>query len=69
MSLEEVLKLVPGSVIALEEEWSYYDRECWAVYSPGIMAAATRAFIDFLVAYVNREKIRPARAAALAKRY
>ena len=61
--------LADGSVIALEEEWSYYDRECWAVYSPGIMAAATRAFIDFLVAYVNREKIRPARAAALAKRY
>ncbi|MXO73618.1 LysR family transcriptional regulator [Altererythrobacter aerius] len=61
--------LADGSVIALEEEWSFYDRECWVVYSPGIMAASTRAFIDFLVRYVNREKVRPARAKVLASRY
>lgn len=61
--------LADGSVMALNEDWAFYDRECWVVYSPGIMAASTRAFIDFLVQYVNREKIRPERAVALAKRY
>jgi DNA-binding transcriptional LysR family regulator len=61
--------LADGSVLALEEDWAYFDRECWVVYSPGIMAASTRAFIDFLVRYVNREKIRPERARKLAARY
>jgi DNA-binding transcriptional LysR family regulator len=61
--------LADGSVLALHEEWAFYDRECWVVYSPGIMAASTRALIDFLVSYVNREKVRPARAKDLAQRY
>lgn len=61
--------LADGTVLALEEDWAYFDRECWVVYSPGIMAASTRAFIDFLVRYVNREKVRPSRAAMLAARY
>lgn len=61
--------LADGSVLALDEDWAYFDRECWVVYSPGIMAASTRALIDFLVGFVNREKVRPARAKDLALRY
>ena len=61
--------LADGSVVALDEEWSLFDRECWVVYSPGIMAASTRALIDFLVRYVNREKVRPEAANRLASRY
>jgi DNA-binding transcriptional LysR family regulator len=59
-------ELAEGSVIALEEEWAYFDKECWAVYSPGMISAATRAFIDYLVRRIPRTKIRPAMAAQLA---
>ncbi len=59
-------ELAEGSVIALEEEWAYFDKECWAVYSPGIVSAATRAFIDYLVRRIPRTKIRPSMAAQLA---
>ena len=59
-------ELAEGSVIALEEEWAYFDKECWAVYSPGMISAATRAFIDSLVRRIPRTKIRPAMAAQLA---
>ncbi|WP_137752876.1 LysR family transcriptional regulator [Sphingopyxis sp. L1A2A] len=61
--------LVEGRILALEEEWSFYDRECWVVYSPGIMSVATRAFIDYLVRRTSRVKIRPSMAASLAARY
>lgn len=61
--------LVEGRIVALEEEWSFYDRECWVVYSPGIMSVATRAFIDYLVRRTSRVKIRPSMAASLAARY
>jgi len=59
-------ELAEGSVIALEKEWAYFDKECWAVYSPGMISAATRAFIDYLVRRIPRTKIRPAMAAQLA---
>ncbi len=59
-------ELAEGSVVALEEEWAYFDKECWAVYSPGIVSAATRAFIDYLVRRIPRTKIRPSMAAQLA---
>ncbi len=61
--------LTEGRILALEEEWSFYDRECWVVYSPGIMSVATRAFIDYLVRRTSRVKIRPSMAASLAARY
>jgi DNA-binding transcriptional LysR family regulator len=61
--------LTEGRMLALEEEWSFYDRECWVVYSPGIMSVATRAFIDYLVRRTSRVKIRPSMAASLAARY
>ena len=61
--------LAEGRMVALEEEWSFYDRECWVVYSPGIMSVATRAFIDYLVRKTGRTKIRPSMAASLVARY
>ncbi|MBX3594707.1 LysR family transcriptional regulator [Sphingomonas sp.] len=60
--------LIDGSVVALDEEWAYYDRECWAVYSPGIMPASSRAFINYLVKSVSRVKVRPAMAKDIARR-
>ncbi len=57
-----------GSLVALDAEWSYYDRECWVVYSPGIMPAATRAFIDYLVESIPRVKVRPDMAATIERR-
>lgn len=61
--------LAEGRMIAMEEEWSFYDRECWVVYSPGIMSVATRAFIDYLVRKTGRTKVRPSMAASLVARY
>lgn len=61
--------LAEGRMVALEEEWSFYDRECWVVYSPGIMSVATRAFIDYLVRKTGRTKVRPSMAASLVARY
>ncbi|MEX6725265.1 LysR family transcriptional regulator [Parapedomonas caeni] len=61
--------LADGKLIALEEEWSFYDKDCWVVYSPGIISVATRAFIDYLVRRTSRVKVRPDMAASLAARY
>lgn len=61
--------LVDGSVLGLDEEWGCYDRECWAVYSPGIMPASTRAFINYLVRNLSRVKVRPSMAKALSDRF
>ena len=52
-------ELLEGSIVALQEEWSYFDNICWMVYSPGIIAAGARAFIDFLVRRTQHVKIRP----------
>ncbi len=61
--------LVDGKIVALEEEWSFYDKDCWVVYSPGIVSVATRAFIDYLVRRTSRTKVRPSMAPSLAARY
>ncbi|MBA17776.1 MAG: LysR family transcriptional regulator [Sphingomonas sp.] len=61
--------LVDGTILALEEEWSFYDKPCWVVYSPGIMSAATRAFIDYLIRRTTRTKIRPSMASQILKRF
>lgn len=58
-----------GTVVALDSEWSFYDRECWVVYSPGIMPAATRAFIDYLVGNLTRVKVRPVMAPEISKHF
>lgn len=48
-----------GRLAALDEEWAYYDKEVWAVFSPGMMPAATRAFIDHLAVSFEHRKLRP----------
>ncbi len=60
--------LADGTILALDRDWAYYDREVWAVYSQGIMPASTRAFIDYLVRHTKRVKIRPDMAPLLVAR-
>lgn len=51
--------LVEGRLIALDNDWAFYDKEVWAVFSPGMMPAATRAFIDHLATSFEHRKLRP----------
>lgn len=51
--------LAGGNITACDAEWSFHDKEVWVVFSPGIMPAATRSFIDFLAARFTKQKIRP----------
>lgn len=32
----------------LDREWSYFDQPVWISFAPGILAASTRAFVDFI---------------------
>lgn len=48
-----------GDLVALEEDWSYFDREVWACFAPGIMAAATRAFLDHVALRFDNVRLRP----------
>lgn len=52
-------ELMSGRLVALDREWAFYDREVWAVFSPGMIPVATRAFIDHLAASFGRGKLRP----------
>ena len=51
--------LAEGRLETLNQDWAFYDREVWAVFSPGMMPAATRAFIDHLAASFAHAKLRP----------
>lgn len=51
--------LADGKLVAFDGEWSFYDKEVWACFSPGPLPAATRAFIDFLAASYSHDKLRP----------
>jgi LysR family transcriptional regulator, transcriptional activator for dmlA len=51
--------LLDGKIVASHREWTFYDREVWAVFSPGLMPAATRAFIDYLASRFSHAKARP----------
>lgn len=51
--------LAQGRLIALEQDWAFYDKEVWAVFSSGMMPAATRAFIDYLAGRFDHAKLRP----------
>lgn len=51
--------LQEGRLVALDQEWAFYDKEVWAVFSPGLMPAATRAFIDHLATSFEHRKLRP----------
>lgn len=52
-------ELVEGRLVALDRDWAFYDKEVWAVFSPGMMPAATRAFIDHLAMRFEHRKLRP----------
>ena len=51
--------LTEGRLVALDKEWAFFDKEVWAVFSPGMMPAATRAFIDHLAMSFEHRKLRP----------
>ena len=51
--------ILEGRILGSPMEWSFWDRECWVVFSPGIMPASTRAFIDFLTDQLDMTKLRP----------
>lgn len=51
--------LAEGRLVALDRDWAFYDKEVWAVFSSGMMPAATRAFIDYLAARFEHAKLRP----------
>lgn len=51
--------LFEGRLLALNKDWSFYDKEVWAVFSPGLMPAATRAFVDHLAKSFEHRKLRP----------
>lgn len=54
--------LLEGRIVALEEEWSFFDKEVRAVFPSGIVPTATRAFIDYLTAHFSLGKTRPSPA-------
>jgi DNA-binding transcriptional LysR family regulator len=51
--------LAEGRIIALQDEWSFYDQEVRAVFPSGIVPSATRAFIDYLTSHFSLQKARP----------
>lgn len=51
--------LMEGRLVALNQEWAFCDKEVWVVFSPGMMPAATRAFIDHLAISFEHGKLRP----------
>lgn len=52
-------ELADGTIVAMDAEWTFHDKEVWVVFSPGIMPAATRSFIDFVTRRFTKDKIRP----------
>ncbi len=48
-----------GELVYASEEWTFDDREVRAVFPPGIMPTATRAFLDFLTSRFSHQRIRP----------
>jgi DNA-binding transcriptional LysR family regulator len=54
--------LLEGRILALDEEWSFFDKEVRAVFPSGIVPTATRAFIDYLTAHFSMGKTRPSPA-------
>lgn len=52
-------ELASGELMAASEEWTFDDREVRAVFPPGIMPTATRAFLDFLTGRFTQRRIRP----------
>lgn len=53
-------ELAAGSLVSVEDEWSYYDREVWAIFAPGTPVPANlRLLLDFLSKKFARTQLRP----------
>jgi DNA-binding transcriptional LysR family regulator len=46
-----------GSLLYLNEDWTYHDKEVRVVFPAGIIPSATRAFIDYLTNRYNTQMI------------
>lgn len=51
--------LIDGKLVALRDDWPFYDKQVWACFSPGPLPAATRAFINYLASSYSHNKLRP----------
>lgn len=61
-------ELDTGALVAVEEEWSFYDREVWATFAPGTPVPTTLRFLlDYLSSRFERQKVRPWMRASLAE--
>jgi len=53
-------ELAAGNLVSVEDEWSYYDREVWAIFAPGTPVPANlRLLLDFLSKRFARTQLRP----------
>ncbi|HEY3695265.1 LysR family transcriptional regulator [Phenylobacterium sp.] len=58
--------LLDGRIVAMQDEWTFYDQEVSAVFPSGITPTATRAFIDYLTTHFKLGKTRPSAASLRA---
>lgn len=53
-------ELAAGTLVSVDDEWSYYDREAWAIFAPGTPVPANlRLLLDFLSKRFTRAQLRP----------
>lgn len=48
-----------GSLLVLDQEWAYLDKETWACFPAGPATAATHAFVDFISTRFEILRFRP----------
>lgn len=48
-----------GDIRVLEADWAFHDQEVWACFPPGILSAATRAFLDHVASRFEHVRLRP----------
>lgn len=61
-------ELASGDLVPVEDEWSYYDREAWAIFAPGTPVPTTlRLLLDFMTSRFTRTQLRPWMQTSLAE--
>lgn len=61
-------ELASGALVPVEDEWSYYDREAWAIFAPGTPVPTTlRLLLDFMTSRFTRTQLRPWMQTSLAE--
>ena len=48
-----------GSLLVLDQEWAYLDKETWACFPGGSATAAAHAFVDYISTRFERLRLRP----------